>query len=199
MIIKILSCTVFVFASFMVFAGFALSENLYKYKDANGVIHLTNIQSDHRFRPIYKRAKSSAFAKKSQRWRIRRVIEKASQRHSIDPALIKAVVRAESNFDPYAVSYAGAQGLMQLMPETANDMDVINPFDIEDNIYGGVKYLKKLLNYFKGDVALSVAAYNAGRSAVIRHGGIPPFKQTKKYVKKVLAFYDGYKKTARSN
>ena len=199
MFIKVFSYTAFVSAWLLAFAGPGASESLYSYKDAKGVIHLTNIQSDHRFLPVYKRTPPRVFTQKSRRWRINSVIEKASRKHSIDSALIKAVVRAESNFDPYAVSYAGAQGLMQLMPETADDLDVINPFDIEENIYGGVKYLKQLLNHFDGDVALSVAAYNAGRSAVIRHGGIPPYKQTKTYVRKVLAFYDGYKKTGRSN
>ena len=198
MFIKVFLSTVFVSVWLLAFAGSGASESLYSYKDAKGVIHLTNIQSDHRFRPVYKRTNPSLFTQKSRRWRINSVIEKASRRHSIDSALIKAVVRAESNFDPYAVSYAGAQGLMQLMPETAKDMDVVNPFDIEDNIYGGVRYLKKLLNHFKGDISLSVAAYNAGRTAVIRYGGIPPYKQTKTYVRKVLAFYDGYKKTGRS-
>lgn len=199
MIVKSLLSLLFILLCLLFFAGPSFSENLYSYKDAKGVIHLTNIQSDHRFRPIYKRAPSRVFTNKMRRWMIDRAIEKASRKHSIDAALIRAVVRAESNFDPYAVSYAGAQGLMQLMPETANYLNVINPFDIEENIYGGTKYLKQQLKHFDGDVALSVAAYNAGRSAVIRHGGIPPYKQTKTYVEKVLAFYDGYKKFSRSN
>ncbi|MBE9536867.1 MAG: lytic transglycosylase domain-containing protein [Proteobacteria bacterium] len=198
MIIKRLFSLVFAFTWLLASAEPGASENLYKYRDAKGVIHLTNIQSDNRFRPVFKRTAPPLFTKKSRRWKIDRAIEKASRKHSLDSALIRAVVRAESNFNPYAVSYAGAQGLMQLMPETADYLDVINPFDIEENIYAGAKYLKQQLNHFDGDVALSVAAYNAGRSAVIRHGGIPPYKQTKTYVKKVLAFYNGYKKISRS-
>lgn len=113
-----------------------------------------------------------------------------SEKHGVDPYLVKAVIKAESNFDPSAVSPKNAQGIMQLIPETASDYGVADPFDAKDNMEGGVEYLKDLLDYFDGDMSLSLAAYNAGKGAVIKHGfTIPPYPETTDYIAKVLGYY----------
>ena len=117
-------------------------------------------------------------------------IKLLSQKHNVDPYLVKAVIKAESDFNPDAVSPKNAQGIMQLIPSTASDYGVSDPFDARENIEGGVKYLKDLLEYFEGDVELSLAAYNAGQGAVIKHGfTIPPYPETAKYITKVLKYY----------
>ena len=117
-------------------------------------------------------------------------IADVSEKHGVDPYLVKAVIKAESNFDPSAVSPKNAQGIMQLIPETASDYGVDDPFDAKDNMEGGVHYLKDLLDYFDGDMSLSLAAYNAGKGAVIKHGfTIPPYPETTDYIAKVLGYY----------
>jgi soluble lytic murein transglycosylase-like protein len=114
---------------------------------------------------------------------------KAAGKYDLPPGLIKAVIRAESNFQVDAVSRAGAQGLMQLMPATAKELGVENPFDIEQNIDGGACYLRKMMDSFGGDVKVALAAYNAGPGAVQKYGGtIPPYQETERYVNRVLRF-----------
>jgi len=127
------------------------------------------------------------------------IILAASDKHQVDAALIKAIIMAESNFNPFAISKKGATGLMQLMPETAGDLGVEDLFDPTHNINGGVKYLKILLNQFNGDMQLAVAAYNAGRKTVLNYGGIPPFKATQSYVNKVYEYYQYYKGENKEN
>ena len=113
-----------------------------------------------------------------------------SVKHDVDPYLVKAVIKAESNFDPNAVSSKNAQGMMQLIPATASDYGVNDPFDPVANIEGGVRYLKDLMEYFDGDMKLSLAAYNAGKGSVIKHGfTIPPYPETTDYITKVLGYY----------
>lgn len=116
-------------------------------------------------------------------------IHQAAALYQIPVDLIRAVIEVESDFDPRAVSPANARGLMQLMPETAERMLVTDVFDPRQNIFGGVRYLRVLANLFNGDLELTIAGYNAGEGAVIRHGGIPPFPETQDYVKRVLARY----------
>lgn len=173
------------------------SENLYKFVDENGVLHLSNFVSDKRYRHIFPEKKALKKVDGRTKARIHKIIERASYLFAIDSALIKAVVKAESDFNPYAVSYSGAKGLMQLMPETAADLRVSNPFDPTQNIFGGVRHLKKLLKLFGGDLKLSLAAYNAGRSSVLKYGGIPPYKQTEEYVVKVMHYFNQYKEIAK--
>jgi soluble lytic murein transglycosylase-like protein len=112
-----------------------------------------------------------------------------ARQYAIDEHLVQAIITVESNFNPYAVSRAGAQGLMQLMPATAMRYNVDDPFDPRANVEGGVQYIKDLLQRYAGDVRWALAAYNAGEGAVARYGGIPPFPETRQYVKRVMALY----------
>lgn len=113
------------------------------------------------------------------------IIQEASEKYDLDANLIRAVMQAESAFHPFAVSRAGAEGLMQLMPELSDEMGVTNAFDPRENIMGGVRYLKRLLTYHNGDLDLALASYNAGPGNVERYGGIPPFRETKNYVRTI--------------
>ena len=119
------------------------------------------------------------------------IVHEKATKYNLDPLLVKAVIKTESNWNERAVSRKGAMGLMQLMPSTASDMNVRNPFNPEENIDGGVKYLRYLLERFNGDLTLALAAYNAGPKWVEKFGVIPPITETKQYVNKVLALYHG--------
>jgi soluble lytic murein transglycosylase-like protein len=120
---------------------------------------------------------------------INAAIEQAAARHNVDPNLVRAVIKVESNFNPHAVSRTGAMGLMQLMPVTARQLNVTNPFDPEQNVDAGVRHLRQLLDNFGGDVRLTLAAYNAGVGAVMRNSGVPPYSETRNYVKKITRLY----------
>ena len=120
------------------------------------------------------------------------IIKRASEKYGVDFFLIKSVIKAESLYDPKAVSSAGAKGLMQLMPDTAVEVGVKNVFDVEQNIMGGVKYLKKLMKRFKNNAKSAVAGYNAGPAAVVYYDGVPPFDETMNYVDKIHGFYKNY-------
>ncbi|MCS3919351.1 hypothetical protein M2350_001764 [Candidatus Fervidibacter sacchari] len=125
---------------------------------------------------------------------IQQLIVRTAQRYGVDPALALAVAKAESNFDPDAVSHKGAIGVMQLMPETAKALGVANPYDPAENIDGGIRYLRQLIERFGGNIVLAVAAYNAGPNAVRRYGGIPPYPETQTFVRKVLAYWEAFRK-----
>jgi len=120
-------------------------------------------------------------------------IRSAAAENGVEPALVTAVIAAESNFDPRALSAKGAQGLMQLMPATANDLGVRDVWDPDQNIRGGTEHLARLLGKYDDDVSLALAAYNAGEGTVDRHGGVPPFQETQTYVRRVLGYYRSYR------
>jgi soluble lytic murein transglycosylase-like protein len=175
------------------------SAGIYRYEDENGVIHFTNCPRDAKFKLYIRESKEDVGGGKSSFSYIRdsnqydSLISEFSRKYQVDFALIKAVIRAESGFNPTAVSRKGAKGLMQLMPETASRVNVSNVFNPRENIEGGVRYLKYLLSLFNDDLRLSLAAYNAGENIVAEVRSIPPYRETVDYVKKVLSYYQSYR------
>jgi soluble lytic murein transglycosylase-like protein len=185
----------------VIFCSFFLtspsSAGIYRYEDANGVIHFTNCPRDPKFKLYIRESKDDVdngnrffSAKDSNQYDS--LISEFSKKYRVDFALIKAIIRAESGFNPLAVSRKGAKGLMQLMPETASRVNVSNIFSPRENIEGGVRYFKYLLSLFDDDLRLSLAAYNAGENVVAELRSIPPYRETVDYVRKVLSFYQSY-------
>ena len=168
------------------FAGTPVSADIYRYVDREGIWHFTNIKTDGRYR-LYVRTTRQSPSEYIEKYED--IIQQAAKRFGVDNALIKAVIKAESDFNYRAVSRKGAQGLMQLMPETADDMGVGNPFNPEENIFGGTRYLSLLLKRFKNNMKFALAAYNAGPEQVETHQGIPPFTETRTFVQKVMDYY----------
>jgi len=167
---------------------------LYSFVDENGVTHYTNVPSDPRFRKVPGSSPPPAGSSSSDNLSAEKYeaeIARCADNHGVDSALVKAVIKAESNYDNRAISRAGAQGLMQLMPATSKLRNVDNPFNPSQNIDGGVRHLKYLLSTF-GDTKLALAAYNAGENAVRKYNGVPPFPETKNYVSTVLSHYGRY-------
>jgi soluble lytic murein transglycosylase-like protein len=172
------------------------SADIYKYEDTQGVIHLTNVPTESGIKYILIMREKRIILDRKLGDNISQyddLIVKASEKHKIEPALIKAIIKAESNFNHRAVSPKGARGLMQLMPATASSLQVQDSFHPEKNIEGGVKYLRYLLNYFNGNLPLALAAYNAGENAVIRHRGVPPYRETQVYIQRVLSYLDKFR------
>lgn len=172
--------------------------DIFVYIDKEGVMHFSNAPTHNRYR-VYMKENSSSPAPVVKRLKpdtdkYDHLIAESCRLHGVDFALVKAVIRAESSFDPYAISSKGAEGLMQLMPETSKRLNVANPFDPQDNINGGVKYLRYLMGRFNNDLKLSLAAYNAGETTVAQVNGIPNYRETKNYVAEVLRYYQEYRK-----
>ena len=173
--------------------------DVYRYEDEEGVLHFANSPRDPHFKLYIQSKKQNeekidtapggAVSSLSVNNNFDFLISRVSEKYQVDFSLIKAIIRAESGFNPVAVSRKGARGLMQLMPSTASRVNVSNPFNPEENIEGGVRYVKYLLSVFNNDVRLSLAAYNAGENIVSRLGAIPPYRETTDYVRRVLYFY----------
>jgi soluble lytic murein transglycosylase-like protein len=176
----------------LLFAPLGVAD-VYVYKDKQGVLTFTNVPTHQGFRRVIRennaRLSSSGLSANSYE----SLIRSASSRYSVDPDLIRAIIKVESDFDSTARSHKGATGLMQLMPETARLHNVEDLYDPSANIEGGVRHLKLLLGKYQGDIELSLAAYNAGIKAVEKHGGIPPFAETRDYVRRVLNYYQTYR------
>jgi soluble lytic murein transglycosylase-like protein len=191
---------------------FALKAQIYMYEDGDGVRHYTNAPTSSRYKPVQLGRFNSRSSWTPDPVSSRRVgrsrsnpaaydshIRRAASRNRVDPLLIKAIIKAESNFDRYAVSAKGAQGLMQLMPGTARDLRVGNPFDPGQNINGGTRYFTNLLRAYQGDLALSLAAYNAGPGRVAKNGPLPRIMETREYVRRVLHHYRSYQQNSRTD
>lgn len=170
----------------------AAASYIYSYVDERGVLHFTNAPVDSRYRPTRYLASPPESNSRAGR-NYDTLIRSAARRHQLDPELIRAVIKVESNFERKAVSRKGAQGLMQLMPGTAMDMGVGAVFDPADNIMGGSRYLRKLYDRFQGDLELTLAAYNAGPNRVEQSGGVPRIRETRRYVRQVLGHYRSYR------
>jgi soluble lytic murein transglycosylase-like protein len=197
-------------AAALLLAGFAPSSaraDIYQFVDENGVVHFTNVSGSRVKKPakVYTESRRSGTVAAAQVPSSDKpvprdegvpvsyvnIINSACGKHGVDPSLVHAIVKVESDFNPYAVSRKGAMGLMQLMPETASNMKVRNSFSPDENIEGGVKYLRYLLDRYEGNISLALAAYNSGETAVKKWGTIPPFKETQDYVRKIMQIYNG--------
>ena len=175
---------------------------VYKWVDENGVVTFSNIAppTDQEYQVLRFPCYASDPKCRSVSWdkvplntqAYRREIQSAASFNALEESLIRAIIHAESAYQPDARSPKGAQGLMQLMPQTAAELKVADPFDPADNIEGGARYLAQLLSEFDGDLDLAAAAYNAGPNAVYQHGGIPPYDETQEYVRRVKILYKRY-------
>ncbi|OHB25105.1 MAG: lytic transglycosylase [Desulfuromonadaceae bacterium GWB2_53_15] len=173
--------------------------DIYRYEDEEGIIHFTDAPTDRRFKIFMRDFKKDKLLRTKLQLpssanpaEYENIIRANAEKYGVSASLIKAVIHAESGYNPNAVSRKGASGLMQLMPGTARSLKVNNSFDPKDNVEGGVKYLRFLLDTFRGDVSLAVAAYNAGLNKVAKFGGIPPYTETRTYVNRVLSYMQSY-------
>ncbi len=189
----------FILSTSLFFAFSDCEGDIYKYVDPEGVIHITNVPTDSNVPYILvMKEKRVVIEIKGPITDYEDLIVKASERYRVDPALVKAVIKAESNFNHRAVSPVGARGLMQLMPATAAKLQVEDSFHPENNIDGGVRYLRYLMNLFNGNLPLVLAAYNAGENTVLRYNNrIPPYEETRTYVRRVLDYFDKYSSAKR--
>ena len=162
-----------------------------EYIGPTGLVSPRNVQTGE---PVTRVRREARYHSGVTNLELEQAVTRASQQYHIQPALLLAVMKAESSFNPTVISKAGAVGLMQLVPETAIRHGVRNLYDANENITGGAKHLRYLLDRFHGNIRLALAAYNAGERKVDRYGRIPPYKETQDYVKKVLVYYRGYKK-----
>lgn len=207
--------TAYILTIGLCFAGFCSQAraDIYQYIDDKGVVHLTNVPTGRQTRrptKIHSESRqpsiANAVAAPSEQQAgqdavsgrnnavpavYAEYINGACEKYGVDPLLVNAVVKVESDFNPFALSRKGAMGLMQLMPQTASDLNVRNSFSPKENIEGGVRYLRSLLDKYEGNTQLALAAYNAGETSVRKWGTVPPFKETRDYVKKIMKLYNG--------
>jgi soluble lytic murein transglycosylase-like protein len=170
--------------------------DIYRYVDVDGVVHYSNTQPDGKFTLYLREGPKSAPRARAaslpmESW-MTGYVDKVSRANDLPPALVHAIIKAESNGQRKAVSPKGAKGVMQLMPFTSKRMRVIDPFDPIENIEGGIRYIKELLVSFEGDLINTIAAYNAGPAAVRKYGGVPPYQETRLYVRRVMDLYRQY-------
>jgi soluble lytic murein transglycosylase-like protein len=199
-------------AAFLASLAVNAQADIYQFVDDSGVVHFTNVpggrvKNTTKVHAEPRGATSSSAAARpaptsagSQRTEdipvsYVSIINSTCERYGVDPSLVHAIVKVESDFNPFAISRKGAMGLMQLMPQTASTMNVRNTFSPHENIEGGVKYLRYLLDRYEGNLSLSLAAYNSGETSVKKWGTIPPYKETQDYVKKIMQIYNGTGKT----
>lgn len=173
--------------------------DIYRFEDDEGIVHFTDTPTDKRFKIFLRDLKKDKelrtklkFAGTANPGEFEQIIKTYADKYGVSIHLIKAVIHAESGYNPNAVSSKGASGLMQLMPGTARSLKVADRFNPRDNVEGGVKYLRFLLDTFHGDVSLALAAYNSGLGKVAKYGGIPPFNETRNYVNRVLSYMQTY-------
>ncbi len=178
------------------------SADIFSYTDSQGVVHFSTTKTPKAKLYMKSRDGKAAYGgtavapSDSNPERFTRYdehIRQASALYQIPVELVRAVIKVESDYDPRAVSVAGARGLMQIMPGTAERMQVRDVYDPRENIFGGVRYLRILANMFNGDLQLTISGYNAGEGAVVRYGGIPPYEETRQYVARVLTYYQRYR------
>lgn len=188
--------TILIIISLLMF-GLNAHADMYQSVASDGTALYTNVPASgskvvvKENEPARKPAVKTAKKKNRVSGEFRNIAEEKAKKHNVDPRLVKAVIRAESNWNPSAVSNKGAIGMMQLMPKTASDMGVGNPLNPEENIEGGVKYLRHLLDKFNGNLTLALAAYNAGPARVEKVGGVPSIPETINYVKRIMNDYSG--------
>ena len=174
-------------------APFSVLADVYVYTDKSGVMNFTNTPTHVGYRRVLRDPNNPVRSASGLNTSYDSLIRTASGRYSVDPDLVRAVIKTESDFNPAARSHKGAMGLMQLMPDTARLHNVLDAYNPDENVEAGVRHLRMLLDRYRGNVELSLAAYNAGSGAVEKQGCIPPYVETREYVARVLHFYDRYR------
>lgn len=189
--VKWIACVAVIIGAFWSAFPTPVRGDIYWFKDEHGVVHMSNVPVDERFRfkEREKRIEASKIFYGKPGKSYDKLIDKVANAEGLDSDLLRAVVETESNYDPDAISRKGAVGLMQLMPETARGMGVADPFHPAENLQAGARHLRRLIDKYQGRLALALSAYNAGENAVDRYKGIPPFPETQDYVEKVLKAY----------
>jgi soluble lytic murein transglycosylase len=188
---------IYTFLYIMIAMATPLYADIYVYADKQGVLHFTNVPTSSQSSnyKVYIKETPNRPLESNITDLYDHVISEASHTHGVSFPLLKALIKTESDFNPRAVSSAGARGLMQLMPENIKTLKIKNPFDPRENIMGGTQYLKQLINRFNGKLPLALAAYNAGPGVVEKYQRIPPYKETENFVKQVMEYYSFFNKS----